>query len=76
MSNVVDLPVITRLNLNPERVLQAALDAEPKLTEVVVIGWTEDGQEYMVSSISNGPEVVWLAERLKHRLVAEAETDT
>lgn len=68
MSNVVDLPVVTRLNLDPHRVRTAAVEAE--LTGVVILGYDPDGEEYFASSYADGGDVLWLLERLKMRLLA------
>jgi len=38
MTNVIDAPIITRLPLNPERVLEAAFG---RLSDVVIIGYTQ-----------------------------------
>jgi len=70
-SNVVDLPVITRLKGDPQRVLTRALDTG--LTDVVVLGYDADGEEYFVSSYADGAEVLWLLERLKLRLLTTHE---
>jgi hypothetical protein len=67
-AEIVNLNVVTTLDLNPERVLDAAKAA--KLTGVVVIGWDADGIEYMKSSIADGGEVCWLIERYKYRLMS------
>lgn len=67
MTNVVNLPVITRLDLDPERVLQAALDEG--MTGVVVIGFDADGDEYFASSYANGADVLWLMKRCEKRLL-------
>ena len=66
--NVINLPVITTLDLPAERVLQEALNAD--LDGVVVIGYAKDGTEYMASSIAGGPEVNWLLDRCKARMVS------
>ena len=66
--NVINLPVVTRLDLPPDRVLQEALNAD--LEGVVVIGYAKDGSEYMASSIAGGPEVNWLLDRCKARMMA------
>lgn len=65
MSNVVNLPCITRLDIPPDRILQEAMG---KLESVVVIGYTKDG-EYFASSQADGAEVVWLLERCKLKLL-------
>lgn len=66
--NVVNLNVVTRLDLPPERILNAALEAD--LSEVVIIGRDQDGNEYFASSIADGADVVWLAQRMTLKLVS------
>lgn len=68
MGDVVNINCITRLPLNPQRVLEAALSRG--LTSVVIIGFKEDGSEYFASSDPSGPEVLWLLERSKKRLLS------
>lgn len=68
-SNVVQLPVVTSLNLDPDLVLSGAMGT---LESAIVIGYDKEGFEYFASSISNGPEVLWLLERLK-KLLLEVE---
>ncbi len=67
MGEVVDLNVVTRLNLDPDRVLNAAAG---ELQQVIIMGYTKDGDEYFASSISDGPDCLWLIERLKMQLLA------
>lgn len=67
MGEVVDLPVITRLNLPPDRVLRGALEAG--LTGVVVCGYDAEGNEYFASSYADGGEVLWLLKRCEHQLM-------
>lgn len=71
MSNVVDLPVITTLDLDPQRVIAKALEAG--MTEVVIIGYDKDGDEYFASSVSDGGDVLWHIERAKLRLLRTGE---
>lgn len=71
--NVVDLPVITSLPLDPQRVLRKA--SEAGLTGVVIVGEREDGSRYFASSIAGGPEVLWLIEKAKRDLLAIGEGD-
>lgn len=71
------LDVTTRLDLPVERVLQAAIEAG--LARVIVLGNYPaaegapgcDGPTYMAASIASGPDVVWLLELCKHRLLKE-----
>lgn len=74
MGNVIDLPVITTLNIDPQRVLAKALDAG--LTGgVVIVGYTDDGEEYFASSIADGADVVWMLERAKLKLLSVKPED-
>lgn len=65
--NVVPLNCITRLNLPPDRVLEAAL--EEGLEEAVVIGYDKDGDFYFSSSVADGGSVLWLIELAKYKLM-------
>jgi hypothetical protein len=65
--NVVILPVVTRLNIPPERVLNDALAAD--LDGAVVIGQRKDGSYYFSSSIADGGDVLWLLEWAKVALM-------
>lgn len=67
--NIVELPVITRLDLPADRVIDKAFNATPSLTKVVILGYDENGDEYFTSSISDGGEVLWLIERFKLSLL-------
>jgi hypothetical protein len=58
---------VTMHDIPPERVLDAARDAE--LRCAVVLGYTPDGTEYFASSIADGADVLWLLERLKLKLL-------
>ena len=65
-SNVVDLPVVTRLDLDPERALSKATG---RLKSVLILGYTHEGGEYFASSIADGPESAWLLDRAKLKLL-------
>lgn len=66
--NVVELEVFTKMNIPPDRVLSAAVG---KLQDAIVIGWEEEtGLLYFASSNANGPEVLWLLEKAKERLLS------
>lgn len=65
MSNVIILPVITRLDVPAERIL----DSARHLKSVVVMGYDEEGSEYFASSIADGGDVLWLVERFKRALL-------
>ena len=67
MGEVVDLPVVTKLDLSPDRVLAKA--TERGLESCVVVGYTKEGDEYFASTLADAGEVVWLLERSKHKLM-------
>lgn len=65
--NVVNFSGITKLDMPADRILEAAkgtLDGG-----VILIGYDNDGDEYFASSIANGPDVLWLLERMKIKLL-------
>lgn len=64
--NVVVLPVVTTLDLPPDRILEAALE---KLESVVIMGYDKDGNEYFASSFADGGDVLWIMERSKLKLL-------
>lgn len=65
--NVVLLPCITRLDLPAERVLEQAIKAD--LKQAVIVGEHADGREYFASTTAGGPEVLWMLERAKLKLL-------
>ncbi len=58
---------ITRMDLNPDRVLAAAMG---QVQDVVVIGWDHSGGFYVASSHASGPDLLWLLEKARHALMA------
>lgn len=70
MTNVIKFTGVTRLDLTPERVLDAA--KESRLGGVVVMGFDEDGEFYAASSYADGGTVMWLLEKCKHSLLGAA----
>ena len=73
MGKVVDFNGITTLDLDPQRVLDAAKKEE--LDGVVILGYTKDGKEYFASSYADGPEVNWLIDRVKAKLLATIDDE-
>lgn len=65
--NVTILPVVTRLDVPPERIIKAAQERD--LASVVILGYDQEGAEYFASSIADGGAVLWLMERLKQQLL-------
>lgn len=66
MGDVIEANIVTSLPIPVERILAKASDAD--LEMVVVIGWDKEGEPYFASSVSGGPEVLWLLELTKNRL--------
>ena len=67
IDKVTILPVVTSLDLDVERVLQAAIDAKPAY--VMVIGENAHGQLYFSSSQSDGGTALWWMEKAKKALM-------
>jgi hypothetical protein len=73
MAEIVELDMITRLDIPVERILKKAL--EKGLKNVVLAGFTEDGDEYFASSVADGGAALWLLERCKWRLMKEVDPE-
>ena len=65
-TNVVRPNNITRLNLDADVVLEAAIG---KLTGVVIMGYDKDGERYFASSYADGGEVLWLPGEMRGGLL-------
>ena len=70
--NVVRFPGVTLLDLDPNDILKEAMG---KLEKVIIIGYTEEGDEYFSSSFADGPTAVWLLERMKLLLLSIVDDD-
>jgi hypothetical protein len=70
MGNVVEFTGITRLDGDPDRVLQGAIG---ELESVLVIGFTKQGGEFFSSSVPDGGTCLWLMERAKLKLLQVPE---
>ena len=68
MGEVVELDVITRLDIPVERILRKAGEAD--LTKVFVLGYCENGELYFASSIADGGDLLWLMEKAKGALLS------
>jgi len=66
MGEVVYPHFLTSLDLPADRVLEAALG---ELENVVIVGFTKEGDEYFASSVADGATALWLLERCKKRLL-------
>lgn len=73
MSNVIDFPGETTLDLSADKILSSA-DAM-NLKHVVVVGRTQDDNIYFAFSSAYGPDVLWLLERARQTLMGDALED-
>ena len=64
--NVIPIGGVTYLDIDPDLMLKNTIGT---LDSVVIIGYDKDGGEYFASSIADGPEVLWLLEQLKLKLL-------
>ena len=67
VEKVTILPVITTLDMDADRVLNAALDS--KMKGCIVIGENEDGELYFASSWADGDAALWWMEKAKLALL-------
>jgi hypothetical protein len=61
------LPVITKLDLSTERVLNAAINAN--LESCVIVGFDAKGELYFASTKAGGGDVLWMFEKAKSALM-------
>lgn len=72
MSNVIQFRGITRLNLDPDVVLE---NTKGTLEGFVICGYDKEGNEYFASTYADGGDVLWLLERMKLRLLTVGEEE-
>jgi hypothetical protein len=70
MSKVIPFTGITKLDLDPDTILE---NNKGKLEGVVIMGWDKNGKEYFASSYADGGTVLWLVERMKKALLEIAD---
>lgn len=70
-ADIITLSTITKLDLPPERVLQAAIDA--KLSGCVIVGFREDGEEYFASSYADAGDCLYHLNRGIYKLCKTAD---
>lgn len=66
MNNVIPFNGITKLDLDPDMVLE---NNKGKLDGVVILGYDKNGEEHFASTYADGGDVLWLMERMKMRLL-------
>lgn len=73
MGEVVNLNVVTLLDLPVERVIDGAREAD--LETIVILGYDQDGMEFFSSNKADGGGVLWLMERLKRQLLDNGDIE-
>ena len=68
MSNVVNLPVVTRLNLDADRTLD---NLSGKLEGFILAGYDKDGNEFFSSTYADGGDALWLLRRCEMALLSQ-----
>ena len=66
MSDPIQFPGATMLDIEPRKVLEAALAAN--LASVVLVGKQDDGTLYIAASMSDAGEMLWLTDRVRWHL--------
>jgi hypothetical protein len=67
MAEIIQLDQPTLADVEPAQVLRGAIAAD--LDEVLVIGWTADGELYAASSTVDASKHVWLMDNLKNAIL-------
>jgi len=71
MTNIIDLPVVTILDLPPEKIITRA--EQESFENVLIIGWRDDGSFYFSSSAADDGDVLYLLELAKKKLMEIAD---
>lgn len=65
MSNVVSFRGVTKLDLDPDTVLE---NTKGQLKQFVIIGYDQDDEFFFSSTMADGGDVVWMLELAKIKL--------
>lgn len=67
MAEIIDLQVVTTLDIPAERCIERARGAD--LEEVVIVGFDKDGELFFSANKADAGAVIWQLEMAKHRLL-------
>lgn len=70
--NVETLDAMSTVSPEPDTILRNAIG---RLKEVVVIGYTTEGEQYFSSSIPEGDRTLWHLRRAEHTLMKIVDED-
>ena len=65
-NNIIRFTGLTKLDLEPDTILAKATG---ELKEVLVIGTTKDGHQYLASSSSDAKNIIWNIETAKYMIM-------
>jgi hypothetical protein len=71
-AKVIPFTGITKLDLTPDIILE---NLKGKMEGFVIMGYTEDGEEYFSSTYADGGTALWLIERCKKALLSHGDTE-
>jgi hypothetical protein len=71
MAEILKFTGITFLDMPTDVILESAIG---KLESVIVLGYTNDGEEYFASSMADGADALWHLQRAAHKLLSMPET--
>lgn len=71
-AKVIPFTGITKLDLTPDIILE---NLKGKMEGFVIMGYTEDGEEYFSSTYADGGTALWLLERCKKALLSQGDTE-
>ena len=71
MAEIVELSVVTKLDIPAERVISRAAEAD--LVEVVIVGFDKDGDLFFAANKADAGAVGWQLDMAKHRLLKLCE---
>lgn len=71
-AKVLQFPGITRLDVDPDQVLESAVG---EVDGVLVLGFDKDGEFYCASSYADGATALWLMELCKKELLRDHSDD-
>ncbi len=66
MAEILDFTGITKSDLEPDAVLEAA---KGKVLDVIVLGYDENGEEYFASAKADVAAILWLLKRYEKHLL-------
>lgn len=70
--NVTPIGCVTKLDIPADQIFRENMG---KLESVVMCGYDHDGNEVFISSIADGPDTLWILERMKKMLLEDAPED-